>query len=325
MQAIDSLVQIVDFVVQGLMVLFVTWFTLRGTKWFDSLLERIRTWLVSEKQNSDRTPKPTDALRDSKASDNAPSPPRNWLTETVLMTAVIGGSYALGLITNSVSFLALEPAHETLINNTINKVQKKDATLHVFSWPSVLAPLKSISRFFWNSPDKPGGDGKAHVQSLCEQVAWQNQEHEVAQTQLDPLVKQLRVLRGAVICLFTLALVSFLRVVTRLTKLDKLLFRLNELLFSRSKSDTASTKDPGAEPSTSEHQKREVPQRRWGTSVLIGTSVISFLLYVTCLKAWTFVEAEYHLDVYYGVRTAIPKDSTPMFHALWKAECPDER
>lgn len=251
MGIIDSVVRIVDFVFQGLILLLLVWYALHETKLFKRLFNRVLTAF-----------------------------PRNWITEAFLFTAVIGGSYALGLITNSVAFLALEPAHENVIKYT-----QATHNLHVFSLRLTLSPIESFALFArLNPPDQPTLEEGQHVESLCEDIAWENRQHDVAQAALEPLVKQLRVLRGAMLYLFLFVLVS----------ISKLVIRMVRFLFGW-----------------------HLPPR-WPLPLLYGT--IACLLYLICMNAWAYVEADYHLTVYYGVRTATLKtgETSP---SPWNKEC----
>jgi hypothetical protein len=173
--AIDSVVRILDFVLQGLMLLLLLAYLLHDTRWF-------RNWIRML------------ASRFSKDYG------KSWFTETVLLVMAIGAMYALGLITNTGSYLAIQSAHESII-----KTVQETHSLHVYSGSLLLSPWRGLGdvangTFRWNPPTViESHEELMHVRSLCEDIAWENQAHDVAKDVLDPLVKQLRVQRGAIV------------------------------------------------------------------------------------------------------------------------------
>jgi ketosteroid isomerase-like protein len=236
---IDSIVRIADFVLQGLLFLFVVWYALHGISSFDEWFKDKVDLFLGRKRNS------TD-------SNNTVA---FVFTETVMFAVIIGGAYAIGLATNSLSFVVLEPPHEHII-----KVVREDKTFDPFSWPLVFSPIRrTVSHH----------EQAVHVRSLCEELAWKSEKRELAQAELEPLVKQLRVLRGAMVCFLTLTLVCFVKFCIQLVQRRR----------------------------GSYHQSS-----RWWLPIVY--TVLSFLFYIGCMQAWAFVEADYHLNVYLGLQTA---------------------
>jgi hypothetical protein len=273
---VDSVVKVVDFVVQGLMFLFVVWYALHGIKRFAGFDDRFRE-SFGRFLPRDRRTEPEGASPISGEASPTPKMPDearrgSWLTDTVLLTLVIGGLYALGLITNEFSFLALEPAHESVIL-TVEQTKRQ----HVFSWSLLLSPAQSLSFLGRLHPPDPGTvltkDEAAHARSVCERVAWSNLSHAVEEDELEPLLKPLRVLRGAMISLLALMFASVLKLFARIV--------FSPAIWTR-------------------------PLRWWSPPLYLA---FAFLLYLACMSAWASVEANYHLTVLYGIRTASPSST----------------
>lgn len=98
---IDSLIRIIDFVLQGVLVLFVVWYALHNIQWFrswkDKVYETFRTGILF-------------------GSDGQPAKPivTHIIPETAVLVAVaVGGSYALGVITNLAVYDLLQPGKGT--------------------------------------------------------------------------------------------------------------------------------------------------------------------------------------------------------------------
>ena len=246
MGIVDSIVRIADFVLQGVLFLAVVWYALHGIPSFDQ-------WFTDKRDRF---------LGLKRSSPDSNSTAAFIFTETALITVVVGGAYAIGLATNSLSLAIIEPAHEYIIQDV-----RHGRTFNIpLSWRLVLSPVRrGVSR----------SEEIAYVESLCEELAWKGQRRELAQGELEPLVKQLRVLRGAMMCFLSLALVCFAKFCVQFA-------RWLGGLHARSS--------------------------RWW--LLIIYSLCSFAFYVGSMQAWTFVEADYHLSVYLGLRTTSSATST---------------
>lgn len=265
--AIDSVVRILDFVLQGLMLLLLLAYLLHDTAWF-------RNWarMLASRFSEDHG--------------------QSWFTETVLLVIAIGAMYSLGLITNSGSYLAIQSAHESIIETV-----QETHSLHVFSGSLLLSPwrgLRDVSSGIFRNPRRviESHQEVMHVRSLCEDIAWENQAHDVAKDALDPLVKQLRVQRGAIVFCSALMTVIALKILYKVLKMISEPFKKVKL------GDLADIK-----PCSYWFLPWKIPL---GLGALALHFVIVALIYVYCVQAWAFVEADYHSTVYYGLRTAKP-------------------
>jgi hypothetical protein len=285
MGVVDSLVHVVDFAVQGAAALFLVWYLLHGIERFDTWFGNCLGYFVrrSDSGKSDTGGKPRSDKGDAEAGPGSggsgtgksatKANDARLASEIILLTVLIGGTYALGLVVNNLSYEFLQPVHTSIIG-AARRSQRSD----VFCWRWAFA---SITRHV-EEPDK-----KQQALSLCEQVAWDNKRHDAAQTERESLLRQTRVLRGAMTTFLLLALFSVVRLLVALLR------RYLRPVKVIPKSDSPAT---------------DTRSGRWLSEWLFFP--IGLLLYVGCMWAWTSVEAEYHLNVYYGIRTALPDVTT---------------
>lgn len=195
---IDSLILVVDFVVQGVLVFFVVWYALHDFRWFKSWKDRLygsfRAGILV-------------------SSDGQPSKPSvtHIIPETLVLVAVaVGGSYALGVITNLAIYDLLQPEHERIIKSVQDSYGLPEDNSRY------LAPLSRLSR--------PTGhpDQAARKKSACQEINWITHKPEMEQMILEPIDKQLRISRGALLFSLLFAVVSFIKIFFRFGKRDKL-------------------------------------------------------------------------------------------------------
>lgn len=174
---VESIIYIVDYVVQGVLVLLVVWYACSGWAKFDERIKTFRTWFA---QNIEHLKGPIG---------------------TTIALVALGAAYSLGILANSFAYDLFQPAHEQIIHAA--ETNKRAEEVGSF-WMAFFSPF---------ARHRSGDDEAARARSLCTEIAWRNDKREVSQSALEPLTKQLRIHRGAAISSLAFALVSLMRLV----------------------------------------------------------------------------------------------------------------
>lgn len=207
------------------------------------------------------------------------------LAKTAAAVVVIAGVYFLGVITNVVGYWLLDPAHEAIIANTASIIAQPDTTAPMSSWEVLYLPFSRNAK----------SEHKAqYLHYLSEEASWRNTNLEGMKHALDPLLKQIRILRGTVVCALLFAILAGVRVLYFLIALVVL-----PLLPTTVQSGLVSTTVTADPSSASRARSLRICIARVAlahTVYFVGALVV----YASVMPAYRTIETEYHLLAHYG-------------------------
>lgn len=181
-ELVDALVRVLEFVVQGALAVLLLGFALAGFHALkDSVYEHVHemtafmlpNWKVLKHPNT-------------------------------VVSVVIGVLYIAGIVTNSVGYWVLDPAHQIVISAAVSSPPNGGAA------PVTASTLVGVvlRRVVFDRSPAPT---KEYPQYLSEEVAWRNSNLEAVKHALDPLLKQCRVIRGTAVIALGFFLFSLLK------------------------------------------------------------------------------------------------------------------
>lgn len=264
---VDSIVRIFEFMVQGSLTLIVIAYVL---VWIHPLKRALFThWGIAK----------------SFMLEHLVDRPVFPKIEAALF---LGAIYFLGVITNVFGYWLLQPAHKAIIDAVENRNHIID-TEKLF-----VLPLEHG----WRARDDTTGFA-AYQNYLQDEVKWRNLKLDAMRHALDPLLKQLRIVRGTAVFALTMALLALVRVAYFAVLI--LIFPLFPTLSHRLYLATVRPFD----------SKETIPEKkmRHETRVFAFTHFIYFLaavaLYIAIMLAYKTAETEYHLLASSGAKHAI--------------------
>jgi len=192
---------------------------------------------------------------------------------TVMMTVAIGGAYALGVIVNGAGYWFLQPAHKRIIKNAEKK-----------PWETSHLDVVKLPLLRWRDTEDTRADTASRIENVGEEVDWRNREEKtrVVEDTLDPLVKQLRIVRGTAICSFGLIVVSVIKAICWL------------VLWAWERFKHL----PSTEVAEEEEYLESAQTHSMKAPLIAG--VFGLAVYLVCLGVWQDMETDYHLVVRLG-------------------------
>lgn len=272
-ELVDALVRVLEFVVQGALAVLLIGFMLA---WIHNLKESVYQHAREMTRYMLGTAK---TLKHPNA----------------IITILIGVLYIAGIITNSVGYWLLDPAHELVIAAAVPSSQNAS--------PQPVSALSLVrvvtSRVMLGTSPPPKGE---YVQYLNDEVEWRNRNLEAVKHALDPLLKQNRVIRGTAVISLGFFFVSILKVISFL-----LCFALLSLpgVFRRWGDDLyRNLVDPHhGEGPTKNLRVRRVITLNYVVSNLLY-AVVAFIVLWCALGGYATTEREYHIMAHAGKVTA---------------------
>jgi hypothetical protein len=245
MGSIDALIRVVDFVLQGVLPLLVIWYAIGSLQWF-------KKWVKERKVRL----KDADSTLALIFSGSSESKSGGALANTVVVLVMVGGAYGLGVVVNAFAFDLLQPQHERIIEQvqSTNSREFPDA----FNLKLLLAPF---DRAFRRTDPV---ERIAHTKAVCLEAMWATEKPDAMQGELDPIVKQLRIFRGALICSLAFVFVSVGKTIARLIR----------------------------------PRKAQTLAVRWWPPLVYAT--VALLLYAVSIRSWADSEASYHMLARFG-------------------------
>ena len=251
MGSIDALIRVVDFVLQGVLPLLVIWYAIGNFQWF-------KNWVKERKSRL----KDTDSTLGMIFSGSSESKSGSALASTVIVLVIVGGAYGLGVVLNALAFDLLQPEHERIINfvQSSGTNEFPDG----FELKLLLSPFDRAFR------PTSRAERIAHTKSFCLETMWATQKSDAMEGELAPIVKQLRIFRGALVCSLAFVFVSLAKAVFRLVR----------------------------------GRREQMQVLKWWLPLVYAT--VAFLLYTASIRSWADSEASYHILVRFGGEISSP-------------------
>lgn len=186
-ELVDALVRVLEFVVQGALAILLVGFLLAWVHGFkESVYQHAREMTAY-------------MLGDSAKTLGHPN---------AVVTILIGVLYIAGIITNSVGYWLLHPAHEIVIAAAVPDARSvaQPRTVSAISLVRVVT-----ARVMFGSSPPPGPE---YLQYLVDEVEWRNRNLEAVKHALDPLLKQSRVIRGTAVISLGFFFVSIFKTIS---------------------------------------------------------------------------------------------------------------
>jgi len=269
-ELVDALVRVLEFVVQGALAVLLIGFMLAWVhKLKESVYQHARE-MTHYMLGTAKTLKHPNAI----------------------ITILIGVLYIAGIITNSVGYWLLDPAHELVIAAVVPSSQ--NATPQPVSALSLVRVV--TSRVMLGTSPPPKGE---YVQYLNDEVEWRNRNLGAVKHALDPLLKQNRVIRGTAVISLGFFFVSILKAISfllcfALLSLPGVFRRWGVHLYRN-------LVDPHHSEGTAKN-RREIT-RDYAVSNLLY-AVVAFIVLWCALGGYATTEREYHIMAHAGKVTA---------------------
>ena len=306
---VDSIVRLFEFIIQGVLTLFVVGYFLI---WFHPL---------------------KDAVADNVQIINRYILHPHWekpVPDTAIAVIFIGGLYFLGVITNVIGYRLLEPVHHRLILAVAQTAarqpkdsrgaEKSSAEADIPFWSTALLPL----RIYLGDQERIQGD-ITYTLYLHDEALWRNCNLVAMKDALDPLIKQSRIIRGTVVCALAFCIIATLKFLyfsavwciffsKRLARVAGWLYKntVNPFHADREKLTTP----PRGEAISAEKlircrwQNEREDTKRSALSAIVYAS-FSAAIYLFSIAGWQTLEKEYHLMALEGAKTACPSVVAP--------------
>ena len=272
-ELVDALVRVLEFVVQGALAVLLIGFMLA---WIHNLKDSVYQHAREMTRYMLGTAK---TLRHPNA----------------IITILIGVLYIAGIITNSVGYWLLDPAHELVIAAAVPSSQ--NASPQPVSALSLVRVVTSRVMLGTSPPPKA-----EYVQYLNDEVEWRNRNLDAVKHALDPLLKQNRVIRGTAVISLGFFFVSILKVISfllclALLSLPGVFRRWGDHLYRN-------LVDPHhGEDAVKNQRVRRAITLNYAVSNLLY-AVVAFSVLWCALGGYATTEREYHIMAHAGKVTA---------------------
>jgi hypothetical protein len=213
---------------------------------------------------------------------------------------LLGAVYYLGIVMNLFGFAILRPTHERIVSDVYTMTDMSAARRGGETSIATLCLLPV--RGLWEAQARDTG----YVRYLREEVWWRNRNREVAESTLDPILKQTRVARGTAACAFLFAMIAVMKIAfylgtaalggkhgRALRWVDRRFVRTDEPLLHH-KGLVLGPRD------------REIVIGDLKRLVLVNWLylMLAMMVYVMSVVAYRAGEREYHLMAHFGAMTA---------------------
>lgn len=286
--ALDSLIRLFEFIVQGILTALV--------------LAYVLVWVHPIKDSVSRN---IESITRYMLYPHWKQP----VPVAAIAVLLVGGAYFLGVITNVAGYWLLEPIHYRVIRRV------EAATVHSPIHPSLYSKRSTPQRDapYWSTTLLPfrigltegerSDDFRAYENHLQEEVLWGNCKLDAMQDALSPLLKQSRLIRGVVVCALAFSLVAILKAVY--FSFVWFLLRFRRPLGSWLYEHTVKIPIPDQREGSEMTDTKRVIQAAL-IYVLFATAI-----YLSSVAGWMTVETEYHLIAHYGSQTCADLRARP--------------
>jgi len=273
-ELIDALVRVLEFVVQGALAVLLIGFVL--------------AWIHALKQSV------YEHAHEMTRYMLGPSFSLLKLHPNAVIAIIVGTLYIAGVVTNSVGYWLLVPAHELVIAAA---VPSSDA-----AQPEPVTALKLVRTvttrvaFGASLPAR-----REYAEYLGDEVAWRNSNLDAVKHALDPLLKQSRVIRGTAVISLGFMFVAIGKALTFLLCLGLLSLPAN--LRRPGNWSYKHIVDP-YHGETSEGPTKRLKVKRSTTfkyaMTNVAYAVVAFIVLWCALGAYATTEREYHIMAHAG-------------------------